>query len=283
MKKILCPVDFSDNALNAIHYAMEIAIKEKAELILFHACAVNITPDSSVNFGLNYEARMRSESEEKIVELWGHLTDTKKIWGMVNGKAIVKTGFLIPELVKTVKEEAVDLVIMGTEGAHGLAKVLFGSLTATIIEKVECPVWIVPNGTSYVPIKEIVFATDLQFDARHDLELAISLARLFGAHISMLHIHDHIFMDEMELVEKMEAIMDKAGYKDISLNICKDPGTKEGIYKFAKRMNADLIVMTTESRSFIGKLLSKSLTREMAFSTGIPLLALHKQKELAAY
>jgi nucleotide-binding universal stress UspA family protein len=282
MKKILCPIDFSENALNAIHYAMEIAVKENAELILFHACAVNIIPDSSVNFGSNYEARVRRQSQKKILELWNHIIDTKKPWGL-KGKAIVKTGFLIPELVKTVKEEAIDLIIIGTEGAHGLAKAIFGSITATIIGKVGCPVWIVPDGASYTPIKEIVFATDLQFEAGHDLELAIRLAKLFGAHISMLHIHDHIFMDEMELVEKMENIMNKADYKDISLNICKDPGTKEGIYKFARRMNADLIVMTTESRSFIGNLLSKSLTKEMAFSTNIPLLALHKQKELAAY
>jgi nucleotide-binding universal stress UspA family protein len=276
MKKILCPVDFSENAMNAIHYAHEIAALEKATLILFHACRVHVIPDSNPYFGTDFEKLDCNVSEEDLGEIWKELARNRRPLE-VQYKGIVKNGFLVEELVKTVEDENVDLIIMGTEGAHGLNKVLFGSITASIIEKVGCPVLVVPGEVPYKPIQEIVFSTDLRHEEQYELQYTIELARLFGAHISMLHVKDHVFEEEVNLVARMEAIMNKGEYSNMSLNIDKSPSNKEGIYSFAEKVNADIIVMTTHTRNFIGKLLSKSLTKEMAFSTHIPLLVFHKE------
>ena len=42
MKNILFPTDFSQNADNALNYAIDIAIRTKGVLILFHAYSVQL-------------------------------------------------------------------------------------------------------------------------------------------------------------------------------------------------------------------------------------------------
>jgi nucleotide-binding universal stress UspA family protein len=56
----------------------------------------------------------------------------------------VTIGFAVSEIKKFVKEDYVDLIVMGTKGADALEDKLFGTNTASVIEGIECPVLAIP-------------------------------------------------------------------------------------------------------------------------------------------
>ena len=49
---------------------------------------------------------------------------------------------------------------MGTQGATGLAEIFLGSTTNSVIKEAQTPVLAIPEGFTYQPITQIVFAID---------------------------------------------------------------------------------------------------------------------------
>ena len=64
----------------------------------------------------------------------------QKMDGFEDYKTLLKKGVAFYEIIKTVKEESVDLVVMGTHGRTGLDHILFGSTAEKVVRKSPCPV-----------------------------------------------------------------------------------------------------------------------------------------------
>ena len=138
MKRILIPTDFSEDALNAADFALRMYQYKKYEIILLHVFQIPALTDrvipkhdalkSEAVFNLHKEAkRIRAVSPRNIVSEYS-----------------ARLGNLVSVVDRQVKEGNIDLVIMGTDGALGLKDVLFGSNTSDVIEKIDCPILVIP-------------------------------------------------------------------------------------------------------------------------------------------
>lgn len=67
---------------------------------------------------------------------------------------------LVGETKKIIEQEAIDLVVMGTQGATGAGDVLFGTNTIHVIKKAASPILAVPSEFTYKTPKRILFPTD---------------------------------------------------------------------------------------------------------------------------
>ncbi|MCX5804612.1 MAG: universal stress protein [Proteobacteria bacterium] len=136
-KKIVCPVDFSEFTDGIIKYAVSLAKKYDAELHLFH-----VIPN--LNYFTPYESFLTPENLvliEKNIEKEVEKDFEKIIKGIdITVKKVIKTGVTFVEIIDYIKEENIDLVVMGTHGRSGIEHILIGSVAEKILRKSPCPV-----------------------------------------------------------------------------------------------------------------------------------------------
>jgi nucleotide-binding universal stress UspA family protein len=277
MNTIVCPTDFSDCADNAVLYANQLAIRSQARLILVHSTFV---PDAMPYAGISMHAATSTYGEEMMYQdrLVSLCQELKKH----NPNSLVtyetKVGYrpVIDEIAYVADKENADLIVMGTSGAHGLKEIVLGSNTADVIEISRLPVLVVPAHASFSPIHTIVFAADLTREHPANVALTVELAKLLGAEINFLHIlkEDNFMSGSTAKIEYSRSFSD-IGYDKVSFHTQEDSDIERGILTFSKTKNADLIVMVNHEQSFWRSIFSSSHTKEMAYHTSIPLLAIH--------
>ncbi len=276
MKSILVPVDFSKNANAALVYAIELAKKENAKLILLHAYHVNAA-NSSASYGLlgNEMEKERKHSESQLTNLGTKIAKA----GKIKHESINRQGLAVDVVLEVALEKAVDLIVMGTKGANGIVESIMGSNTARVIEKAKCPVIAVPEMLIYKEIKKITYATNYQNCDLAAIEKLIEIAKPFQAQINLLHIASSESIEEKELMKKFMAhVNEKISYSNLSFQLLTGDNVTKKMEEYLKDDNCDLIAMSTHHRDLMDKLFGKSITKEMAFHTQVPLLAFHHNK-----
>lgn len=137
LKKILCPIDFSACSLQALNYAVDLAIKEKASLYLIHVIETYTNDVGDIQKQI--DLLLNNEQIKNLKVRLDNLIpdDTKKSISI--DTSIVK-GIPFVEIVRTAKDKHIDLIIMGTHGRTGLKHILIGSVAERVIQKAPCPV-----------------------------------------------------------------------------------------------------------------------------------------------
>ena len=134
IKKILVPVDFSENSKKILGSAGDIAGQFGASLSVvfvvqsFDDYSGFFVPHMPV---AQFEEEMVQGAEKKMESF---LADQEGI------EAKVLVGDVAEEVVRHAKETEVDMIIMGTHGYKGLEKVMFGSVAEKVVKTAPCPV-----------------------------------------------------------------------------------------------------------------------------------------------
>jgi nucleotide-binding universal stress UspA family protein len=145
-KKILCPVDFSDSAREAMRRAADLVKATDGSLTLFHVVHVPI-----VGYADGGAPMMPAPGLELSQELGAsadkHLADWKKRaeeMGAKNVTTQVVAGVPWNMIVEALDADpSYDLVVIGTHGRTGIGRVLLGSVAETVVRHAPCPVLVV--------------------------------------------------------------------------------------------------------------------------------------------
>jgi len=108
----------------------------------------------------------------------------------INTEVLIEEGDIQSRLDDAIQKHEIDLVIIGTRGRTGLAKILLGSVAEEIFRSVACPVLTVGphSDAAKANIREILFATDFASEAPAAAAYAVSLAQEFQARLILLHV-----------------------------------------------------------------------------------------------
>mgnify|MGYP001048109038 FL=1 len=271
MKTILVPTDFSDNALNAFKYALEMAGSDK-EFVLMNAYH---SPNAGTGGMLvSITDMLKKESQKDMKAL---IKGIKKQFGEslnLRGESI--HGELLEAIEYITKNQEIDIVVMGTQGASGLKQALIGSNTEKAIREAKVPVIAVPEKGKYDGYDDIVFATDMkEIKDANIMESMLTIAKKFQAKIYILYVikegtEPNIDEDvaRLNLDSYFEGI-------DHSYHVVFNDDIEEGINGFIKEVNADLLSMIPRKVSFFDRLFKKSITKQCVYHTKVPLLAIH--------
>ena len=140
IKRILIPVDFSDDSLKALAYARDFAKPFGAELSVLYVVEpiYYATPAdmyaTSANIALLVEEQRRIGAQQ----LARINADLKKKGERV--RTLLKAGSGAQCIVDTAKSVKADLIIMGTHGRTGFAHMLMGSVAEKVVRTAGCPV-----------------------------------------------------------------------------------------------------------------------------------------------
>jgi nucleotide-binding universal stress UspA family protein len=189
------------------------------------------------------------------------------------------------EILQIAKAKPADLIVAGTRGQSGLARLAFGSTAEQLVHHAECPVLAVgPDVKSSGPFGtfgRIVYATDFSPEAAKAAAFAFSLAQDSSAHIYLCHVipaanHHHRFNDQ-ELTEQFMSAL-KQLIPDIVPECCEPECIVEhgyaadGILLLANRIHADLIILGTRRLSHWFDTLKTGVAYEVIRAATCPVL-----------
>lgn len=138
IKKILVPVDFSENSQKILRTAVDFAARFKAEVVIVFV--VQSFDDYSGFFVphmpiIQLEEEMVKSAKEKMKSF-----AVETLNGSVVHSTAILSGDVVEEINSFAAKEKADLIVMGTHGYKGLDKILFGSVAEKIVKTAPCPV-----------------------------------------------------------------------------------------------------------------------------------------------
>ena len=140
IRRILHPSDFSKASSAAFTKAVELAKANQADLVLLHVLA----PPLPLMAGDGYVSPQVYEDLDKSArayaskELASLVAKAKKAG--VRAKAVLRDGIAHEQIVRASRSPLADMIVIGTHGRTGLAKLFLGSVAGRVVSTAKCPV-----------------------------------------------------------------------------------------------------------------------------------------------
>lgn len=268
MKKILFTTDFDKDAPAMLTYTAQFAQAIGASITMFHAYGTGqmLSEKETIILGEKNLAALHQLVDDHLPEKFQGLSI----------EYMVDENYAFDAIPKVVADESISVVALGMKNTQNSLFELIGGITLEAILDVDCHVLIIPDFFETNQIERLGSTTEFKF---RDIALLNQL-RKFGkkigkqAEIYCLHVFDGqsptLARAEKDM-ETLYSIFD--GRKGTKIHLEMQSGkVSKTIKDFAKGKQLDLLVMNTHQRDFIGKLLDKSLSREVAIQIRVPLL-----------
>lgn len=155
IEKILYATDLSKNSAYAYRYAMSMAEKYGAEIIILHV--IEPIPAAAKHYmkiyvdeakwdeKIKYEQEMAIELIKKRLEEFckKESQDAPQCLALVS-TILVRPGHPVEEILKAADEEQCSLIVLGTHGKGFLRHTFLGSVARSVLDRARKPVFIVP-------------------------------------------------------------------------------------------------------------------------------------------
>ncbi|MEW4922643.1 universal stress protein [Algibacter sp. 2305UL17-15] len=280
MRKILIPTDFSENAMNAINYAIDLFKYKVSEFYFMHAYQDDIYANEALLAKKTLDdvtAIISKKSEEQLKR-------TEKIANSIYNNPkhsfhiISSNSLLIDEADKIVDQKNIDIIVMGTRGKTNNSRLTFGSHTLQVLKYVQCPVLAIPENYKYTQPKHILFPTDYMIPyKRRELKLLHEIAVPYRAIIDMLYISKSNKLSSRQ-EDNRAFIESELGKNKINFKIENSKHIINTIYKYIKENSTDILVMVNTRHSFLENILFRSTIDELSLNLDIPFLALQNMR-----
>lgn len=251
--KILCPTDFSHNAMIALEHAIYYTKLLEADLYIIYVQSNQGLGEQGVE-NLNQLLSGLSAVEQ------GHITPTTAVLQGNTATAIMDYAYY----------HAIDLIIMGTKGYTNLQNLLLGGVTRTLALQSTIPILAIPSTVSEEVHTSLVLALDR--DTLHDestFKVGREIAMASQSKIDILHIGD-----TQDLVPFDPFIYSFLGDHVGQVHILDGQDTLQIIKSYTEQNQVGVLMMVRRKHGYLHHLLLESHTIEELGRTNVPLLVL---------
>ena len=264
MKRILVPVDFSQEAESAAKVAATIARKTGSEIFLVHMLELPVTTIDP--------AEMNTISSEPQIIYFMKLAHQKfdkfKKLPFLKGLTVVESiqfQHAFSGIINESEKNNIDLIVMGSQGASGLQEMFIGSNTEKVVRRSKIPVLVIKQSVEEFSVNDILFASDFNKESKSTFNRVIDFANLFEAKVHLLYVNTiHNFNTSKNIESRIERFMEDFDFDNYTTNIYNDISIEKGILSFARDIDADLIALNTHGRSGLSQLFNGSIGQELA-------------------
>ncbi|WP_162558706.1 universal stress protein [Robertkochia solimangrovi] len=279
MKKVLLPTDFSENAWNAISYAIDMFSDVPCEFYILHTY---VPAFYRVDYALGGPAYSGIDDAMIQATISGLEHTLERIHEKFNNpKHKFHTHYAFNQLTDEIREyaseQSIDMIIMGTKGASGVMQVLLGSNTVFVMRTARIPVLAIPEGYTFKSLDRVLFPTDyLKHYEKEELGELLDLCRLHGAEVQVVHVDEgHILSEEQESNKKfLEDAFQGVPY---SFALLDNEYPPDAIKAYTEKEDFDLLVMMNRKHSFMERLLLRQNVDSVGFEIKIPFLVLREK------
>jgi len=184
LQNILLATDFSAASERAFEHAAAIARRHDCKLSVVH-----VIPQDSDALVPEFVGDLQWQQAKYAMEVLGNRDDLKQ----TKHRLLLERGSVWNVLSALIKEEAIDLLVLGTHGRGGLEKLVLGSIAEEIVRLAACAVMTVgPHTVIPSPLSgefhRILFATDFSSASEKALSYAVFFAQQSAAELMLLHV-----------------------------------------------------------------------------------------------
>jgi nucleotide-binding universal stress UspA family protein len=279
MKRILCAIDYSKNAITALKYAYEISEEISANLLVVHVFDYPNTFKKKLVKRLPYieEDFFREEKlklKEFCIRHLGNELDEMNI----NMEAF-EASSIVRGIISKADEVHAFMIVAGMKGNSALKDLIIGNTTKQLIEKANCLVMAVPEHFTHTQLKTIVYATDFEED--EDIEViqeVLKIAEPYNATLKIVHIStekEHAEKNKMGLFKK--TLLKKIDYEKIEFKVLFSNAVFDSLNTYLEEVGANLLVILERKKhGLLKKWFHKDLIGKHQYSDKIPLLSFNK-------
>jgi nucleotide-binding universal stress UspA family protein len=268
MNNILVPTDFSENADNAMDYAIALAKQTNRSIHLIHT----YTTTSHAGHLSNINRIIR---EDRDKEMKAYITKKEKeIGGTVTIGGRVRKGDAIVAIEEEVEKCGANLIVMGTQGANSVSKRVLGSTASNVIKQANLPVLAIPAAVKYSNFTNLVVALDaLNIPQEKALNKMIAFAKTMEVEINLIHVTEtgkaHTTSDPKVGAYLLEKEVEHT-YENI-----EGANVMQGILDYVDQKENAILCLIARERGWFSNLFHQSVSTGVAKEATLPLLVLH--------
>ena len=275
MKHLLIPTDFSDNAWNALEYALFFFRRVRCRIYVVHAVKGRDSKDA-LAMGPILEAKAISPKEE--MKEWVNRIERLPLNTKHQFEFILKPGNLIGTIRELVDEHGIDYIIMGTKGASGLKEMTIGSHTGDVITRVKCPTLVVPEDANPARIKEIAFPTDFNIGyKKRVLDTLLDVMHIGDSELQVVHVGNQ--EDNLSPTQQSNRIfLEEYLGEDtpFDYHFLTNDDLEQALQTFVESRDIRMIAMIAKNLNFFQRLLFRPVVKTIGYHTHVPFLVLHE-------
>jgi nucleotide-binding universal stress UspA family protein len=268
--KILVPTDFSECATNALNFALGLADRLNAELIILHSIIYNDRAFVNSKSKEIENTKLFNRAKENLDNTLQYARNKNST---ISIKEVLDGGTPESSLEIILHDEQIDYVVMGTEGASGLKAAVFGSFTSNVLSISPCPVFTIPNASQFTKIENIVCATEMDVSENKALIESFDFAKKFNATITYFNVDADKNEQEILLNQFQKRVSYITDYPSIRYSLVESNDIIKAIDTYVRENNPDLIITLGKERDFFDQLFGKKVTKQLCMHTTIPLLS----------
>ena len=144
-RRILVPIDFSEHSKKTIACAIRLASRDDAMVQLLHVFKISdyvVTPFARRKQHTDQDKSQVDEAEQGARESLAAFEQHVLSRG-VKVESYIRVGYPFDEIVAMADHFNVDLIVIGSHGCSGIARLLVGSTAERVVEHAPCPVLVV--------------------------------------------------------------------------------------------------------------------------------------------
>ncbi len=196
IRRILVPVDFSDQSSQALRYGCSLARSSGAELYLLHVVQ-ELTAIGAGSGAISFRtaAEYAQEVEEQAREGLLKMMPVEMSEGLrVRRRTVI--GFPWQDVVDFARSNDIDLICLGTHGRSGFRRMILGSVAEKVVQHAHCNVLVVrtPEGQAApadqgpLAFRRVLVPTDFSDCSQVAVTEGAAWSARFNAELHLLHI-----------------------------------------------------------------------------------------------
>ena len=284
MKTILVFTDFSKKADHAAEYALNLAYKLQADILLYNAFTMeNVTLKQKFTWALEDFFGIEDESKKQLkelAELYKQKVEentTEKFKPQI--KYLSRPGN-VGNLGSTLKDipdaKKIWLIVMGAKTDDCLSNFIFGTNAYSVISEATCPVLFVPREAPVKDLTRIAIATDLKSPELSPLRFLKDFKKAYNLEIILAHVfvnkqrkqYSEAGLVELELYDVTEDIE----YPKVLFQNIHGTDVDEDLKQYALKSKIDIVGVIHRRENVFHRLFHSSTTQLLIDSAQLPLL-----------
>lgn len=265
MKKVLVALDFNDQAIHTLDFALRFFNESK--ILILH-----VRPSSDLSI-INTASKLEEKQFWNIRMKEFLIAETSMRLLPKNVKIAIAYGSIAAQINLYAEQNNFDKIVVGRRSHYSVASKFIGTHTNALIKKSKKEIYTVPFNYEYSKCEKVLVASDSEFNNTNSLKKLAEWSSDQNVFLSFLHVKDDLeddFEDGKEVIID-QYLADQSVSKGFDISVLSGPKIAEKILAQAYQKKADMLVVFPSKNALFKNLFLKSVSKEILEKSALPI------------